>query len=95
MASIVRSIGWSVLIACSLWLLLVALFEHASALFLFAAPSMMVFCSLNALKIDLAAWFHLLSGTSSHELPLPFIRMFFPEIAIPLLAFYFFFCKLA
>ena len=93
--SIVWSIGWSVLIAYSLWLLLQALFEQTSALLLFAATSMMVFFSLSALNVNLAAWFHLLSGTLSDELPLPFIRMFFPQIAIPLLAFYFLFCKLA
>jgi len=72
--SIVWGIGWSVLIAFSLWLLLAALFEQGSALLLFAATSMMVFCSLSALNIDLAAWFHLLSGTISDEFPLPFIE---------------------
>jgi hypothetical protein len=93
--SIVWSIGWSVLIACSLWLLLRTLFEEASALFLFAGTSMIVFFTLSTLKINAVGWLHLLSGSIRDDLPLPFIRMFFPQIAVPLLAFYFFCCKKA
>ena len=93
--SVVWSICWSVLIACSLWLLLRALFDEAPSLFLFAGTAMIVFFSLSTLKINIISWLHLLSGRFTNDLPLPFIRMFFPQIAIPLLAFYFLFCKRA
>lgn len=93
--SVVWSICWSALIAGSLWLLLRSLFDEASSLFLFAGTSLMVFFSLSTLKINLLDWLHLLSGSIRTDLPLPFIRMFFPQIAIPLLAFYFVCCKSA
>lgn len=89
------SICWSTLIACSLWLLLRALFEERSAIFLFAGTSLMIFFSISTLKINIVDWLHLLSGSIRNDLPLPFIRMFFPQIAIPLLAFYFLCCKKA
>src|SRR6185437_13307273 len=93
--SVVWSLCWSLLIAGSLWLLLRELFEEASSLFLFAGTSMIVFFSLSTLKINVVDWLHLMSGSVRGDLPLPFIRMFFPQIAIPLLAVYFFFCKQA
>ena len=93
--SIVWSVCWSVLIGCSVWLLLRAIFEEGSSLFLFAGMSMIIFFSLSTLKINMVDWLHLPSGGIPGDLPLPFIRMFFPQIAIPLLAFYFFFCKKA
>lgn len=93
--SVAWSVCWSVLIACSLWLLLRELFDEASSLFLFAGTSMIIFFSLSTLKINVVDWLHLLAGNIRDDLPLPFIRMFFPQIAIPLLAFYFFFCKKA
>ena len=93
--SIVWSICWSVLIALSLWLLLRTLFEGGSSLFLFAGTSMMVFFSLTTLKINVIDWVHFLSGTVGNDLPLPFIRMFFPQLVIPLLALYFMYCKKA
>ena len=93
--SVVWSICWSVLMACSMWLLLRALFDEAPSLFLFAGTSMIVFFSLSTLKINIISWVHLLSGRFTNDLPLPFIRMFFPQIAIPLLAVYFLFCKRA
>ena len=89
------SICWSTLIACSLWLLLRALFEERSAIFLFAGTSLMVFFSLSTLKINIIDWLHFLAATVRTDLPLPFIRMFFPQIAIPLLASYFLCCKKA
>lgn len=89
------SICWSTLIACSLWLLLRALFEERSAIFLFAGTSLMVFFSLSTLKINIIDWLHFLAATIRTDLPLPFIRMFFPQIAIPLLASYFLCCKKA
>jgi len=91
--SIVWSLCWSVLIAASLWLLLREFFHEASSLFLFAGTSMIGFFSLSTLKINVVDWLHLLSGSIRHDLPLPFSRMFFPQVAIPLLAFYFFCCK--
>lgn len=93
--SIAWSIAWSLLIAGTVWLLLRTLFEHGSAIFLFAGTSMIVFFSLSTWKINLADWLHLLSGTFPNDLPLPFIRMFFPQITIPFLALYFLFCKKA
>jgi hypothetical protein len=93
--SIVWSICWSVLIAFALWLLLRTLFEGGSSLFLFAGTSMMVFFSLTTLKINVMDWVHFLSGGIGNEIPLPFIRMFFPQLVIPLLALYFMFCKKA
>lgn len=94
-ASVVWSICWSVLIGCSLWLLLRSLFDEAPTLFLSAGTLMIVFFSLSTLKINILSWVHLLSGRFTNDLPLPFIRMFFPQIAIPLLAFYFLCCKRA
>ena len=93
--SVVWSISWSAFIAAGLWLLLRSLFDEASVLFLFAGTCMMAFFSLSTLKINLLDWFHLLSGSIRNDLPLPFVRMFFPQIAIPLLAFYFICCKKA
>ena len=93
--SVAWSICWSVLIAGSLWLLLRALFDDASSLFLFAGTSLIVFFSMSTLKINVLEWLHLLSGNIRGDIPLPFIRMFFPQIAIPLLAFYFLCCKRA
>lgn len=93
--SIVWSICWSAFIVCSLWLLLRALFDEASALFLLAGTSMIVFFTLSTLKVNVVDWLHLLSGSVRDDLPLPFIRMFFPQIAVPLLAFYFLWCKKA
>lgn len=83
------------LIGCSLWLLLRSLFDEAPTLFLSAGTLMIVFFSLSTLKINILSWVHLLSGRFTNDLPLPFIRMFFPQIAIPLLAFYFLCCKRA
>jgi len=77
------------------WLLLRAVFEEGSSVFLFAGTSMIIFFSLSTLKINMVDWLHLPSGSIPGDLPLPFIRMFFPQIAIPLLVFYFFFCKKA
>ena len=92
LASIVWSVGWSILIALSLWLLLKALVKQASGLWLFAGTSLLIFFNLTALALELAAWTHPLNGVLRNAVLLPYIRMFFPQIAVPQLAFYFLRC---
>lgn len=92
LASIVWSLGWTILIALSLWLLLKAVVKDASGLWLFSGTSLLIFFNLTALALELAAWTHPSNSALRSNVSLPYIRMFFPQIAIPQLAFYFLRC---
>jgi hypothetical protein len=95
LASVVWSVGWSLLIACSLWLLLKAVLKNASGMWLFTGTSLLIFFNLTALALELAAWTHPFNSVLRKDLLLPYVRMFFPQIAIPQLAFYFLSCMRA
>lgn len=88
-ASVGWSIGWSVLIACSIWILLRDVLKDSSALELFTGTALLMFVSFDALPLEFAVYLHPLNTAIRSSFSLPFIRMFFPQVAIPLLLFYF------
>lgn len=86
---------WSVLIACSLWFLLRNLLEDASTTALFAMVSILLFFSFDSLSADIAAYLHPFNDAIRSSLHLPFTRMFFPQVSVPALGFYFLHCAQA
>ncbi len=88
LTSVLWSVGWSMLIAYSFWSLLRELLEDFSAFGLFLVTSLLVFVSVDALPLDLAVYLHPFDPAIRNLLPLPYVRMFFPQVVIPALLFY-------
>lgn len=86
--SILWCLAWMVLIGRGIWTVLRELLEGADALVLSATTVFLLFFGADSLPAELSAIMHPLNSGARNALTLPFMRMFFPQVSIPVIAFF-------